>query len=246
MKKVGVGSVALALMIGASFYFQSSSEGEKNKIEPLVDKVAADVKQLKKSKGTAESNGLSPEEETQRLLKEAANKRFKVDRPVGMLTDDRDIAEDLTRQVAVEMLLETLIREKIEKIPEYVQETEARMMTREPRLLTLMQKDSQGEMREAQVLVADTRACQDRVETKGPVEVRVEDLESEYCMHPTLEYPGGFDTKRPLLVTVGSVTERGKFADMDRQWERMLKIELRQTITAEFVPRYQSTGALTL
>lgn len=246
MQKKWIGMVGVVLLLGVGVYGTNRPEHKVSPAEPLTEKVAETVRQIKQAGNMDKSARLTPEEETQRLLKEAANKRFKVDRPAGMLTEDRDVAEDLTRQVAVEMLLETLIREKIDKNPEYVQETETRMMTREPRLLTLQQNDSTGEQRSVQVLVADTRSCRDRMAQNGPFEVQVADLESDFCMHPTLEYPGGFDPARPLQLIVGSITDKGKFADIDRQWDRLLKIELRQAITAEFVPRYKSTGTLTL
>jgi hypothetical protein len=238
--------LAMILLLGTAIYMTTRDDAPQTKPEPLMDKVASEVRQIKKEKEGTTPEDLSPEQETQRLLKEAANKRFKVNRPEGMLTNDPDVAEDLTRQVAVEMLLETLIREKIDKNPDYVAETEARLMKREPRLMTLSQKDAQGEMRQVKVLVADTRSCQDRMKTAEPLEVRVADLESDYCMHPTLEYPGGFDPDRPLQLTIGPVADRAQFADMDRQWDRLLKVEMRQAITAEFVPRYKQNGALTL
>jgi hypothetical protein len=247
MQKKWIGLAAAALLFGALTYFTTRQEPKAASPQPLMDKVADEVRQIKKAKQEDPKNtSLSPEEETQRLLKEAANKRFKVNRPEGMLTDDRDVAEDLTRQVAVEMLLETLIREKIDKNPDYITETEARLLKKEPRLMTLSQEDAQGELRTVKVLVADTRACQDRMTNAGPIVVKVAALETDYCMHPTLEYPGGFDPERPLQLAIGPVTDKGQFADMDRQWDRMLKIEMRQAITAEFVPRYKESGALTL
>lgn len=247
MQKKWIGLTAATLLLGGITYFTSRQESNSANPQPFMDKVADEVRQIKKAKEEdTKTQSLSPEEETQRLLKEAANKRFKVNRPEGMLTDDRDVAEDLTRQVAVEMLLETLIREKIDKNPDYITETEARLLKKEPRLMTLSQEDAQGELRTVKVLVADTRACQDRMNEAGPVAVKVADLESDYCMHPTLEYPGGFDPARPLQLSISPVTEKGQFADADRQWDRMLKIEMRQAITAEFVPRYKESGALTL
>ncbi len=239
--------VVLLLLVGMTLYLATRNESQMSEPQPLAEKLAADVQKIKqdKVKDPAKDNPGS-EEETQRLLKEAANRRFKVNRPEGMLNQDPDVAEDLTRQVAVEMLLETLIREKIEKNPDYVTETESRLLTRKPRIMTLTQKDSEGELRTIKVLVADTRACEDRMNRGNPALVKVEDLESDYCMHRTLEYPGGFDANRPLQLSIGPVTDKGQFAEMDRQWDRLLKIAMREAITAEFVPRYKESGALTL
>lgn len=236
--------LACLCVLAAGILWQRGRKAEPGE-QPLTEKIAASVRQLKnpaRVDGTQEN----PAEETQRLLKEAANRRFKVDKPSGMLTDDPSVAEDLTRQVAVEMLLDTLIREKIDQDPEYVQATEHKMLSKEPRLMTLKQADSTGDMRTAQVLVADTRDCQGRLASAAQFEVRVADLSSGFCMHPTLEYPGGFDSEKPLQLIVAPVQNRTQFPAADRQWERLVKVEMRAAITAEFIPRYKATGALTL
>ena len=182
----------------------------------------------------------------QAILAEAAQKRFGRVSPRGALASimpsDEKQAEELMGAMAVELLEKRLVVEKMQQDPFFKDAIEQEMRRREPRLMRLTQTLEGGFQAEQWVVVIDTTAC--ALQDGSTHEVLVDELEDRFCMHPLLEYPGGFDESRPLALTVHPFEDIATQPDAEIQWSKWLLLEAKQAVTAELVDAYRRDGRL--
>ena len=181
------------------------------------------------------------------LLVEAARRRFRHIAPTGALAgmhpqDDPD-TRALADVVAVEMLKRRLVMEKMAQDPLFKDTLEEQMRRRQPRLMRLKQTLADGFQAEQWVVVFDTTRCP--LQDGRTEQVLVRDLEARFCMHPLLEYPGGFDASRTISLTVYPFEDIATRPEAEAQWSKGLLLEARDAIVAEFIEAYEKDGKLT-
>lgn len=183
------------------------------------------------------------------LLLEAAKKRYKI---ANLTIKGQGKTEKLdSTMYQLDHTLKQLLRNQL--VAEYQQKYPKKVIIAVDKARSfrpLLVKMSQGSigasdpLQERQALVRDTRACTivaSKVQT-----LTVDQLETKLCMHPQLDYPGGFDPSRPIQVTILPFSEAAMSERVAKEWDGAVLAILTEMATIEFLRAYRSTGQLAL